>query len=47
MQDTTLAGGRDRVFPQSGFEPFLLSTRRNSDGTLLCYGVIQIDPRQA
>ncbi|MGD9750120.1 MAG: cation:proton antiporter [Acidimicrobiia bacterium] len=47
VQDTTLAGGRDSVFPQSGFEPFLLSTRRNSDGTLLCYGVIQIDPRQA
>lgn len=43
-QDTPLAGGTDTVFPASGWEAYLLSTQANSDGTLLAYGVIQIDP---
>ena len=42
-QDTTLAGGRDTVFPSTGFESFLLTTEQNSDGTLLAYHTIQID----
>ena len=42
-QDTPLAGGRDGVFPSSGFENFLLTTEQNSDGTLLAYHTIQID----
>ena len=41
-QDTPLAGGRDGVFPASGYEQFQLSTARNTDGTLLGYGVIQV-----
>lgn len=41
-QDTTLAGGRDTVFPATGYEDFLLTTEQNSDGTLLAYHTIQI-----
>lgn len=41
-QDTTLAGGRDTVFPSSGYEDFMLTTAQNSDGTLLAYHTIQI-----
>lgn len=40
-QDTPLAGGRDAVFP-SDFTPYLLTTERNTDGTLLAYHSIQI-----
>lgn len=41
-QDTPLAGGRDTVFPSSGYEGFLLTTEQNSDGTLLAYHTIQV-----
>lgn len=41
-QDTTLAGGRDTVFPSSSYESFLLTTEQNPDGTLLAYHTIQI-----
>ena len=40
-QDTTLASGTDGVFP-SDYEPFVLNTRANADGSMLSYGVIQI-----
>lgn len=40
-QDTPLAS--DNVFPDDA-EPFLLTTRRNIDSTLLAHSVIQIDP---
>ncbi|MFT3852126.1 MAG: hypothetical protein QM733_05235 [Ilumatobacteraceae bacterium] len=43
VQDTTLASGTDTVFP-ADYEPFVLSTQANGDGTMLSYGVIQIDP---
>ncbi|MFD1382668.1 hypothetical protein ACFQ45_04800 [Rhodanobacter aciditrophus] len=41
-QGTPLSSGRDTVFPRSGFEAFMLTTRLNDDGTLLSYGSIQI-----
>lgn len=41
-QDRPLAGGRDSVFPGSGYEAFFLNTRQNSDGTLLAYQTIKI-----
>lgn len=41
-QDTTLAGGRDSVFPRSGYESFMLATQQNADGTMLAYHTIQI-----
>ncbi len=41
-QDTTLSGGRDTVFPSSGYENFLLATQQNTDGTLLAYHTIQV-----
>ncbi|EIJ33623.1 intradiol ring-cleavage dioxygenase [Thiothrix nivea] len=41
-QDTTLAGGRDGVFPRSGYESFMLTTAQNADGTLLAYHTIKI-----
>ncbi len=41
VQDTPLA--QDTVFPPDS-SPFVLSTRANTDGTMLSYGVIQIDP---
>ena len=43
LQDTPLAGGTDTVFP-ADYEPFLLTTTQNSDGTLLGHGVVRIDP---
>lgn len=43
-QDQPLAGGSDTVFPSDGYESFLLQTARQSDGSMLAYGVIQIDP---
>lgn len=43
VQDTPLAGGTDSVFP-ADYAPYLLNTAANADGTLLAYGVIQIDP---
>ena len=42
-QDRPLAGGRDGVFPKSGYEEFIMTTEKNSDGTLLAYHTIQID----
>ena len=44
VQDTTLASGSDTVFPADDYEDYELSLQQNSDGTLLGYGVIQIDP---
>lgn len=44
VQDTPLAGGTDTVFPADSFENFMLATQQNSDGTLLAYGTIQMDP---
>ena len=41
-QDTTLAGGRDTVFPSSDNEVYILDTQQNSDGTLLAWHSIQI-----
>lgn len=41
-QDTTLASGRDGVFPRSGYENFMLTTRQNTDGSLLAYHTIKI-----
>ncbi len=41
-QDTPLSGGRDTVFPSSGYEDFMLNTEQNSDGTLLGYRRIVI-----
>jgi protocatechuate 3,4-dioxygenase beta subunit len=43
-QDTPLAGGTDTVFPRSGYEEYLLATERNSDGSMLAYGVVRVDP---
>lgn len=42
-QDTPLAGGRDTVFG-SDYEDNLLTTERNSDGSLLAYATIQVNP---
>lgn len=44
IQDTTLASRSDTVFPADSWEDYVLSHTQNSDGTLLAYGVIQIDP---
>lgn len=44
VQDTPLAAGSDTVFPASGYEDYMLSLQQNTDGTLLAYSVIQIDP---
>lgn len=41
-QDTPLASSRDVVFPDTGYETFLLTTEQNTDGTLLAYHTIQI-----
>ena len=41
-QDTPLSSGRDVVFPSRGYEDFVASTQRNSDGTLLAYHTIQV-----
>ncbi len=41
-QDTPLSGGRDTVFPSTGYEEYILNTEQNSDGTLLAYHTIQI-----
>jgi protocatechuate 3,4-dioxygenase beta subunit len=43
-QDTPLSGGTDTVFPASDYEQFLLTTDQNTDGSLLGYSRIQIDP---
>lgn len=43
-QDTPLGGGTDTVFPADDYDVYLLDLEQNSDGTLLGYGVIQIDP---
>lgn len=40
-QDTPLASGTDTVFP-ADFTPYLLTTERNTDGTLLAYHTIQV-----
>lgn len=42
-QDTPLSGGRDTVFPSSGYENFMLTTEQNSDGSLLAYHTIQLN----
>lgn len=42
-QNTTLAGGRDTVFPSSGYESYLLTTQANSDNTLLAYHTIVLN----
>lgn len=42
VQDTTLASGRDTVFPRSGYESFMLTTAQNADGSMLAYHTIQI-----
>lgn len=42
IQDRPLASGRDGVFPSQGYEPFVMSTERNIDGTLLAYHSIQL-----
>lgn len=44
VQDTPLSGGTDTVFPASDFGGFMMTTEQNSDGTMLAYAVIQIDP---
>ncbi|MFN3199558.1 MAG: intradiol ring-cleavage dioxygenase [Bradymonadia bacterium] len=41
-QDTPLASGRDMFFPSTDFEQFILSTQRNTDGTLLAWHSIEI-----
>ncbi len=41
-QGTPLSGGRDTVFPSTGYEPFMLTTQANEDGSLLSYGSIQV-----
>lgn len=42
-QDTTLAGGRDTVFPSSDNHAYIMNTRQNTDGTLLAWHTIQVD----
>ncbi len=44
VQDTPLEGGTDTVFPSDSYEDYELSLEQNSDGSLLGYGVIMIDP---
>lgn len=41
-QSTPLASGQDGIFPASGYEPYLMTTVQNSDGTLLAHHRIQI-----
>lgn len=41
-QDTPLAGGTDRFFPSRGGEEFIITTRKNEDGTLLGFHSIQV-----
>lgn len=43
-QDTRISDGSDNVFPEDGFEDFLLTTEQNADGSLLAYAAVQIDP---
>ncbi|AJQ96250.1 intradiol ring-cleavage dioxygenase [Gynuella sunshinyii] len=42
IQDTTLASGKDTVFPKSDYQDFLLNIAQNSDGTLLAYKRVMI-----
>ncbi len=44
VQDTPLSGGTDTVFPSGDYDTYMLDLEQNSDGTLLGYGVIMIDP---
>ncbi len=41
-QDTPLSGGRDTVFPKTGYEQFIMNTAVNSDGSLLAYKRVMI-----
>ena len=41
-QDTTLASGKDTVFPSGDYEEFMMTTEQNSDGTLLAYHTIKL-----
>lgn len=43
-QDQPLAAGSDTVFPADDYEDFMLEVARQSDGSMLAYGVIMIDP---
>jgi protocatechuate 3,4-dioxygenase beta subunit len=43
VQDTTLASGSDTVFPDSGYDEYMLNLEQNSDGTLLAYKRIMIE----
>lgn len=44
VQDTPLSSETDTVFPADSYEDFMLQTSQNSDGTMLAYATIQIDP---
>lgn len=41
-QDTPLSGGRDTVFPSSGYDEYIMNFSQNSDGSLLAYKRIMI-----
>ncbi|TDO95825.1 intradiol ring-cleavage dioxygenase [Marinomonas balearica] len=41
-QDTPLSGGTDTVFPDDGYDVFMLTTEQNSDNTMLAYGTLQL-----
>ena len=41
-QDTTLASGKDEIFPIYNYETYMMKTSQNSDGSLLAYHTIQL-----